>query len=58
MREERKQAPSGQITQAGNMDATLYQVDEEDAGGLATTQELLSDIYKMGTIEDRGTAQQ
>ncbi|MBU8711501.1 MULTISPECIES: hypothetical protein [Brevibacillus] len=57
MREERKQAPSGQITQAGNMDATLYQVDEEDAGGLATTQELLSDIYKMGTIEDRGTAQ-
>ena len=57
MREERKQAPSGQITQAGSMDATLYQVDAEDAEGLATTQELLSDIYKMGTIEDRGTAQ-
>ncbi|WP_198159973.1 hypothetical protein [Brevibacillus parabrevis] len=57
MREGGNQAPSGQSAQAGNMDAALYQVDEEDAGGLATTQELLSDIYKKGTIEDRGTEQ-
>ncbi|MGF9907523.1 DUF4025 domain-containing protein [Brevibacillus porteri] len=30
-----------------------YQEADEHTAGLATTQELVSDMYKMGTIEDR-----
>lgn len=30
-----------------------YQEADEYTDGLATTQELVSDMYKMGTIEDR-----
>lgn len=33
--------------------AVFYQEADEYTAGLATTQELVSDIYKMGTIEDR-----
>ncbi|RAT95610.1 DUF4025 domain-containing protein [Brevibacillus sp. Leaf182] len=33
--------------------AVYYQEADEYTAGLATTQELVSDIYKMGTIEDR-----
>jgi len=33
--------------------AVYYQEADEHTAGLATTQELVSDIYKMGTIEDR-----
>ncbi|MFS0915768.1 DUF4025 domain-containing protein [Brevibacillus sp. 179-C 1.1 NHS] len=33
--------------------AVYYQEADEHTAGLATTQELVSDMYKMGTIEDR-----
>lgn len=33
--------------------AVYYQEADEYTAGLATTQELVSDMYKMGTIEDR-----
>ncbi|GEC88225.1 MULTISPECIES: DUF4025 domain-containing protein [Brevibacillus] len=33
--------------------AVYYQEADEYTAGLATTQELVSDMYKMGTIEDK-----
>ncbi|MBH0333331.1 MULTISPECIES: YozQ family protein [Brevibacillus] len=33
--------------------AVYYQEADEHTAGLATTQEQVSDMYKMGTIEDR-----
>ncbi|MBY0087261.1 YozQ family protein [Brevibacillus sp. M2.1A] len=33
--------------------AVYYQAADEYTAGLATTRELVSDMYKMGTIEDR-----
>lgn len=33
--------------------AVFYQEADEYTAGLATTQELVSDMYKMGTIEDK-----
>ncbi|MFC8683614.1 DUF4025 domain-containing protein [Brevibacillus porteri] len=33
--------------------AVYYQEADEHTAGLATTQELVSDMYKMGTIEDK-----
>jgi hypothetical protein len=42
--------------QAGQANLGADQLTEfaSEAEGLATTQELLSDMYRMGTIEDRG----
>lgn len=41
-----------QISDTGQMENVLYQVDEGEAGGLAATQEQVSDVYKRGTIEE------
>ncbi|WP_432774291.1 DUF4025 domain-containing protein [Brevibacillus gelatini] len=41
-----------QISETGQMENVLYQVDDEQAGGLASTQEQVSDVYKRGTIEE------
>ncbi|EJL46985.1 hypothetical protein BAG01nite_04820 [Brevibacillus agri] len=48
---ERENRPTQQLSETGQMESAVYQVEEE-AGGLAATQEQVSDMYKMGTIED------
>ncbi|MED4581964.1 DUF4025 domain-containing protein [Brevibacillus choshinensis] len=37
------------------LDAAEMGETPESANGMATTQEQVSDMYKMGTIEDRGS---
>ncbi|WNC12637.1 DUF4025 domain-containing protein [Brevibacillus brevis] len=50
-RDKEGQAAAG-VQQAGETAMTESETMEQD--GLATTQEQVSDVYKMGTIEDRG----
>ncbi|QRG65596.1 DUF4025 domain-containing protein [Brevibacillus choshinensis] len=43
--------------QGGAAEAAEMSGTNEFADGMATTQEQVSDMYKMGTIEDRGNRQ-
>lgn len=40
-------------TSGTSQESAQFHTTSESMEGLATTQELVSDMYKMGTIEDR-----